>query len=49
VGFRDQERGDYRLAERSRYRNEAAGRDAGVDMAALTAAGALKTEERVAR
>jgi hypothetical protein len=49
VGFTDRERGDYRLAEGSRYRNGAAGRDAGVDMAALTAAGALKTEERPTR
>jgi hypothetical protein len=49
VGFRDPERGDYRLAERSRYRNGDAGRDAGVDMAALTGAGALKTEERPTR
>ena len=49
VGFVDRERGDYRLAERSRYRNGAAGRDAGVDMAALAAAGALKTGERPPR
>ena len=49
VGFADRERGDYRLAEGSRYRSGAAGRDAGVDTAALAATGVLKTGERPLR
>ena len=49
VGFADQGRGDYRLAEASRYRNGTAGREPGVDMAALAAAGALKAGEGAPR
>jgi hypothetical protein len=49
VGFANQGSGDYQLAQGSRYRNGAAGRDPGLDMAALAAAGALKAGESAPR
>ncbi len=49
VRFADQAGGDYRLAAGSRYRKVANGKDAGVDVEALSAAGALDTAERPLR
>lgn len=46
VGFTDASRGDYRLTQASRFRGGAGGRDPGVDMAALQAAGALDAAGR---